>query len=574
MSKRDSQSSSLTGVSTQMEVEGTWDEDIPLDQIHNSILEFLSSKLERLRDRYIQSKKDKRDNLMGRIVKYRMAYQKFVHVTRDILQKCEGFLKDRRDSPGSRVAYINNVQQYISQAREFVKLDLKFKRISPTLLNHLEPTDIDTPEVFKRKRYIKNTISSILNNEKTTCLTSTGIGKLYRNKQAHQSQFLSRGFNAKWSTILPPAMTTVINGLSTDDERWLAMLVFLFSKGCSERYIHNGFCPSCLFPIIIPRETREGNAGTVYCPACFKEITWTYFINHSSIKDLFGKFHPAEVKAIMMVVRGEANVDDDEYFEGMVRDIFQRGESSSPPPSTICEQSSASSVSSVSSAIGPSSSSTPVTHTIQIVRQRIEQENVKFKQLFGIIMERIHGIYGSGGVALDRKNIKESYEQFAIELYNIEGGYVIKAPRGFFPALKRYMDYYHKSEERISRKMIHDALISLGYEEYTKHISYIANKMYNYPFPDFSEKRITVLIECVLFKIMFGIISGKGSKRIHVNNYYIISKVIENNGYTWTEDAFRISENTRKKQEKIIGDICEIIYSKEVQGPSSDPPHQ
>lgn len=574
MSKRDSQSTSHTGVSTQMEVEGTWDEDIPLDQIHNSIIEFLSGKLEKLRTRYIDARNDKRENLMGRIVKYRMAYQKFVHVTRDILQKCEDFLKNRKDSPGSRVAYINNVQQYISQAKEFVKLDLKFKRISPSLLNHLEPSDADTPEVFRKKRYIKNTITSILNTEKNSCLTSTGVGKVYRNRQAHQSQFLTRNFNSKWATILPPDMTTVINSLSTDEERWLAMIVFLFSKGCSQRYIHNGFCPSCLFPIIITRETKEGGLGTIYCPSCFKEITWTYFINHTSIKELFGKFHPMEIKTVINAVRGESNMDDEDYFEGVVSDIFKRGKASSPPPSCQYEESSASSVASSSSSAFTQLPTPSGGHSIQVVRQRIHHENVKYKHLYTDISARISDIYRTQTVSIDRKVIKESYEQFSMELYNIEGGNVIKVPRGFFPALKRYMDYYHKSEEKITRKMIYDALMSMGYDEYTKHISYISNKMYNTPFPDFSEKRSKILTECTLFKIIFGLMSGKTTKRVHVNNIFIIILVLKNNGHDWSEDAFRITENTRKKQEKLMNEISELIYRKEVQDPSSAPPHQ
>jgi hypothetical protein len=161
-----------------------------------------------------------------------------------------------------------------------------------------------------------------------------------------------------------------------------------------------------------------------------------------------------------------------------------------------------------------------------------------------------------------------------MEIYNIEGGYIIKVPRGFFPALKRYMDYYHSSEPKITRKMIYDALVSLGYEEYTKHISYISHKMFNYPYPDFSSNRTEILIDCVLFKIIFGVISGRGSKRTHVNNYYIIHNVLENNGYDWSEDSFRISDSTKKKQESIMKEICQLIYNRGVPGPSSVHPHQ
>lgn len=565
MSKRDSLSSSCTGASTHMEVEGTWDENIPLDQIHNSIIEYLTEKLETLRARYIQAKADKKEHVMGKIVKYRMAYQKFVHITKDILQKCESFLKNRRDTPGSRVAYISNVQQYISQAREFVKLDLKFKRISPSLLTHLEPSLGDTPEIYQRKRYIRNTISSILNNEKTTCLTSTGVGKSYRARCANQSLFISKGFNSKWIQILPSGVSEVISKLSSDEERWMAMLAFLFSKGCSDNFIHSGFCPLCIFPIIIPKEINGAGSSTIYCPACFKEITWTYFINNSGIKDIFSKFHPREVSVILDSLCPKDEEPGD-YYQGIMREIYIRGVSSDEIPVPIDD----SGEGSCSSSTNPSQSShrPPSPQNIQVVRQRIDQEQPKFKQAFAIILDKLEKIYGSDKPTIDRKSVKDSYEQFASELYNIEGGYVIKVPRGFFPALKRYMDYYHSSENRITRKMINDALISLGYDEYTKHISYIAHKMYNRPYPDFSSKRTNILIECVLMKIMFGVMSGKGNKRVHVSNYYIIHNVLENNGFEWSEDSFRISENTKKKQESIMKDICRTIYSSTVRDPS------
>lgn len=556
MSKRDSYSSSCTGASTQMEVEGSWDENIPLEQLHNSIIEFLTDKLESHRARYILAKVNKKENEMGKIVKYRMAYQKFVHITRDILHQCETFLKNRRDSPGSRVAYINNVQQYISQAKEFVKLDLKFKRVSPSLLTHLEPNSSDSPETFQRKRYIRNTINSILNNEKSTCLTSTGVGKIYRTKCAHQSLFTSKEFNSKWVNILPPSISEVIIKLTTDEERWMAMISFLFSKGCSEKFIHNGFCPLCVFPIIIPKDL---NGGTIYCPACFKEITWTYYINNNALRDIFVRFHPNEIHNILAKICGPGE-DPREYFDGIVRDIYVRGTVTSEHKQSEDDPKDES-VASTSTASCSSTHRPPYPQNIQVVRQRLDIEQPKFKAAYSIISERINNIYGDEKPVLDRKSIKDSYEQFAAELYNIEGGYVIKVPRGFSPALKRYMDYYHSSETTITRKMIFDALISLGYEEYTKHISYIANKMYNRPYPDFSLKRANILIECVLMKIIFGIITGKGNKRVHVSNYYIIHKVLENNGIDWSEDSFRISENTKKKQDEIMNQICDIIYN-------------
>lgn len=581
MSGRESVSSSRTGASTHMEVEGTWDEDIPLDQIHNSIIEYLTDKLEKLRLRYTQAKTDKKDHVMGKIVKYRMAYQKYVHITRDILQKCEEFLKDRKDSPGSRVAYIKNVQQYISQAKEFVKLDLKFKKLSPSLLSHLEPQLSDTPEIFQKKRYIRNTISSILNNEKITCLTSTGAGKSYRLKHNNQSQFLTRGFNSSWTKHLPPDMSSIISSLESDDERWAAMIVFLLSRKCSRMYIHNGFCPSCLFPIIIPRETKEGGSGTIYCPSCFKEITWTYFISRQSMNQIFSQFHPDELLNLMNKVRG--GEDGDDFFEGYANDLYNkclhnisisesdRSDSSPRNIPVVCLPSS-------SSHQSPSQPSSSVqikdTIPIKVTSYRFEPETLNFKDIFRIVSERLKKISGYENYVIDRKNVKESFDQFTTEIYNIEGGCIIKVPRGFFPSLKRYMNFYHSSDTSITRKMIYDALVSLGYDEYTKHISYISHKLYNTPYPDFSSKRSVIVIECIIIKILFGICVGKGTRRVHVNNYYIIHIVLGKNGYDLSDDHFRISENTKKKKETVMKDICNLIYTQEAPDPSTSHPHQ
>lgn len=577
MSKRDSYSSSRTGVSTQIEVEGTWDENIPLEQLHDSILHFLTDKLEKLRHRYIQVRQDKKENVMGRIVKYRMAYQKFVHITKDILQQCDSFLKDRRDSPGSRIAYINNVQQYISQAKEFVKIDLKFKRISPSLLTHLEPTEDDTADSYKRKRYLKNTIYTILNNEKMSCLTSSGVGKIFRSRHNHQSKFVGRAFNSNWISILKPGMSEVISLLERDEEKWAAMLVYLYSKDCSNKYVHNGFCPTCLFPIIIPRETNEGSSGTIYCPACFKEITWTYFISHDSIREVFSQFHPDEIDNILtMVKNSNGGGDDDDFYSSIINNITDtsrsRQHSQKPNWDTVTAKTRKTTLK-----ITPPLSVV----SVKVLQQRFVPRQDSFKVILSIITKHLKMIFKNRDIAIDRKNIKDNYDQFASDIYNIEGIDIIKLPRGIIPAIKRYVTYYHSSEETITRKMIYDALMALGYEEYTKHISYIANKMYNQPFPDFSRNRQDIIIECVLFKIIFGIISSSSSnKRVHANNYYIIHNVLVNNNYDSTDHIFRLSIITRKKQSDIMEEICRLIYPlPNTEGPSGvpldqRPPHQ
>ena len=298
VSSLDDRSSIVTGDSLQMALEGQWDETISIEDIHKGVLEHLTEKLENLKKRYLSLKfcsdETRKDRVVKKIVAARINYQRYVKVTKDVLEKCNDFMRYRKDTPSSRIAFIRNVQDYFSQAKEFVKLDISLKKISPTLINYVQPKTTDSPNTYRRKREMCKAMTLVANADKN-CLMNSGVGKAFRSRYAQQNKFLHNDFPESWIQYLPVVLRNAIKDAVNPDQRWLYTILYLFSKHCSVNYLQQGYCPSCMFPIINFRD-QGMVGGKLFCYACRKEIEWTYYMNPRTICLIVMSFHQAEIE--------------------------------------------------------------------------------------------------------------------------------------------------------------------------------------------------------------------------------------------------------------------------------------
>jgi len=589
-------SSTMTGESLQMALEGQWDETISIQEIHEGIVSYLTEKLESLKNKYLRLKgveHRKQEKIMKRVVAARIKYQRYMNVTKDVLQNCSNFMKVRRDTPNSRIAFIRNVQTYIAQAKEFIKMDITLKKISPTLLNYIQPNPSDSAENYARKREMRRAMSLVLQHDKG-CLTTNGAGKLFRSRYAQQNRFIHHGFPDVWIQYFPVVLRNSLKEVNSPDKRWLITIMYIFSKHCSVNYIQQGYCSSCLFPIIHQRS--EGVVGgKLYCLSCKKEIDWTYYMNPRTICLILSGFHLSEIDECKETIVHNICQDPvmfdaedavrffedslDEYVANRMNidDVFSKP-SSSHSSSSVDVSSLNSGESRTQETVddGVPSEETHV-ETARSDEALVDEKNFpSFGAVLHHVAETLRKIYGDD-VTIDFKSAKESYALYRSEIISFEGNHDDPIPRGVIPKVERYVCHYYKlpSKEEVrklpltdkgdragtSKKMIHDALVELSLGKYCHLVSKIAQKLWGSQLPSMKEHYLEILHECVLQKEVFNRLSVMYGRKSNINQRVILMFICQRYKYKWTEDDFRVgfSSTTLSKQLEILREIFTII---------------
>jgi hypothetical protein len=589
-------SSAVTGDSLQMSLEGQWDENISIEEIHQGIMGYLAGKLEDLKSKYLQLKfadRGKQDRVMKKVVTARIKYQRYISVTKDVLQNCNEFMRVRKDTPGSRIAFIRNVQDYLSQAKEFVKMDITLKKISPTLLNNIQPSSQDTPETYARKRDMRKAMSMVLHHDKG-CLTTNGLGKLFRSRYAQQNRFVHQGFPDVWIQYFPVVLRNALKGVLNAERRWLVTIIYIFSRHCSSNYIQQGYCSSCLFPIIQQR-SQGIVAGKLYCLSCKKEIDWTYFMNPRTICLILSGFHIQEIEESKQRVIDSVMNDPDQLFSGgnteepFFEDVLDsyismRMEVDEPSPKSFSQEpeipaepieppptekepldNNASEVERFNKIVQVEDSMYPDEHNMP-----------SFSSVVVHVIQTLQGIYGKDSM-IDIKIAKESYAIFRSEILSFEGKNQAQVPRGLIPKIERYVCHYYKlpGKEEIkklpltdkgdragtSRKMIYDALNDLSLSKYSHMISKIAHKLWGSQLPTMKEHYLEILHDCVLQREVFNRLSSTYGRKTNIGQKVILMFISKRYGYSWDEDDFRVnfSPTTLNKHMDILKEIFAII---------------
>lgn len=591
-------SSIVTGDSTQLAIEGQWDERVPLDEIHTGIVEHLTARLEKLKAIYKGLKTTtggggRRELMMKKIVQARINYQRYMAATNDILIRCGEFVNTRKDTPETRIAFIRNAQDYFIQARDFVKLDITFRKMSPTLLKYIEPKQTDSPEIYTRKRDLCRTMMGILGRERSPQLTN-GAGKLFRSKYIHRGKCLDRGFPSQWVVFLPPLLKEILQD-SPEDRRWPLTIMYIFSRFCSRVHVHQGFCPGCYFPILRDTGDMDTSGGKLFCYACGKEIEWTYHFNPRSIRVLFSGFHFLEIEEMRGVVRSrieldESSLDDDEKFEAVLENCLREPVSGDKEldgvsedvedgvPATeacaeddISERGGKKTVSPGGGRGRPRSESPPGKSPEKVFKI------VSFREVTERIRKFMQRVYSDSRLKIEQR-LKDMYQSYKTEIQAFEGLIEeARYPRGFFHKIEKYIRHYFKvpSKEEVrglppderggkpgtNRGMIISALINLNLSNFIDQTSLICERLWGYGLPNLSEHRDQILFECILQKEVFLRLSSELGRKSNLNQQLIFMFVVQRHGYKWLEEDFHIifSETTKKKQMGIMRGIFEII---------------
>lgn len=585
-------SSVITGDSTQLKLEGQWDETISLDDINKCIIEHLHDKLVRLKSRYAKLKAindhDRVEHLEKKIVAARINYQRYVNVTKDVIQRCNDFVRIRRDTPGTRIAFIRNVQGYFSQAKEFIKLDISLKKISPTLFTYIQPRTTDSPNTFKRKRELCRVMTNIINNDKG-CLINSGVGKIFRSRYAQQTKFIHSEFPDSWLQYLPIVLRNSLKNIPEHDKRWAITILYVLSKHCTVNYLQQGYCPSCLFPIINQR-SQGTVGGKLYCPGCKKEIEWTYYMNPRTICIILSGFHLTEIDSMISDLKANILRDPENFIPNNIQDNFfedildEYMKNTSeyigskplkiPDPSITVDKKTKHESTNDNDSDSLSCSDNESSTSCQT-----SDEEYVFPSLTLVterVMNCIKHIYGEAKY-LDNKTIKDMYNMYKEDIQNFEGVCNEAIPRGLIPKVERYVKHYFKlpPKEEIrkrefnakgdrvgtNRKMIYDALGDLTMTKYYCLVTVIANKLWGSKIPSIAPNHLSVIVDCIVQKEVFNRMTFHGRKA-NLNQKLILMYILKRHGYAWDEEDFNVTYNrtTISKHLDILRDIFTVIY--------------
>lgn len=580
-------SSFRTGASTQLTIEGTWDESIPLRQIHEGIVDYLLTKLDNMKQKYKEVKNEtSRPRIMKKMIKYRMQYQKYICMTQEILSNCDDFLKTRRDTPESRIAFIRNVQEYFNHAKDFVKLDMNMKKINPKLLQQVSPSNKDSPNTFKHKRDLWKTLSAIIEKENGHCISNTGIGKAFRSRYIQQSLFDFYKFPESWIGLLPTVLREVLSGIGLPEERWLVVIMYIYSKHCNTFYIHQGYCSACLYPIINARDVQQ-HGGKLYCHSCHKEIDWTYYINQRTLKTFFSTFHKLEIEKLQDGLSNELFRHSDHWdiskgcFEPL---LFEYFDETSPPSDEDIDTEEEMEEKDIKvekpKTVPPSVSKNVKKNTKkESVKKRLQYIFPDYKTTIDEVKKRLTDLFkGEEPDLSDVKTLKETYNAYLSEIYNFEGVEIPRLPKGLLTSVDKYVTHHFMIPPReqvlamgltekgtkpgTSRKMIYEALEELNYSSYTSHVSFIANKLWGYEFPNLDGKRLNIIVDCIVQRQVFSKLSSIYGRRSNLNQQLVLMRITEKYGYKWNEEDFKIffTEGTKNRQLEILKEVMGVMY--------------
>jgi hypothetical protein len=111
--------------------------------------------------------------------------------------------------------------------------------------------------------------------------------------------------------------------------------------------------------------------------------------------------------------------------------------------------------------------------------------------------------------------------------------------------------------------MIYEALEELNYSVFLPHVSFIANKLWGYEFPNFDGKRLNIIVDCIVQRQVFSKLSSIYGRRSNLNQQLVLMRITDKYGYKWNEEDFKIffTEGTKNRQLEILKEVMGVMYA-------------
>lgn len=492
-------------------MEGTWDEDVSVEEIHEQILENLKEEIDELKERYRQVSntlsmgQDMR--ILRKITSIRLKHDRLVANARHIfdeLSKLRDTTARATATPCSRLVWMNHVQDYFRYLNDMFHIDVSLNRISPGLFRSAKISGDETPGTFHKKRKMTIILQKLVEHEKHNKKATTFNSRMKKycaeNLSTIPKRYLDpstgcnngKGFPDRWLELFDEEFREYFSHSKDTVYRWYLLFSLIGTEKFSHRFDFHGLCPSCSYPFIYDKSLRGGSHHTenkLSCKECMKEIDWTYYASPSEMKVMRNFLHsqvlgdidkiikecsPAELEKTIVpltplpspqkIVEKKPLTTKHSKFLSIIHDDI-RTETGTSTENTTSET------------VATSSSTIEKTHnTDKPSRKRGRRKEHDIDKIIHIAREQLKScqIYlertplkadedtDGSEMKLDAKNydmkIKDAIMNFLAELKNFQGVSLEKIPFGVFQSVESYLQRIYKipSKEEIRKEPLND----------------------------------------------------------------------------------------------------------------------
>lgn len=304
-------------------MEGTWDEDISVEDIHEQILENLKEEIEELKDRYRQlnsslgihnSGQDMR--ILRKITSVRLKHDKMVANAKHIFDELRSLRgKAENPTPCTRLQWMTHVQDYFKYLNDMFHIDVSLNRISPGLFRSAKISGAETPGTFSKKRRMTILLQKLIeyekHNKKATAFNSRMKKYSVENLTTIPKRFMDpstgcnngKGFPDRWLELFDEEFRGYFSQSKDTVYRWYILFMLIGTERFSAMFDFHGLCPSCSYPFIFEKSLKTHNENKLSCKECMKEIDWTYFASHVEMKTMRNFLHPKVLGDIDVIIK-------------------------------------------------------------------------------------------------------------------------------------------------------------------------------------------------------------------------------------------------------------------------------
>lgn len=304
-------------------MEGTWDEDISIEEIHEQILENLKEEIDELKDRYRQLSQSTHSihgqdmRILRKITSVRLKHDKLVANAKHIFDELRSLrgTTTTNPTPCTRLQWMNHVQDYFRYLNDMFHIDVSLNRISPGLFRSAKISGAETPGTFNKKRRMTIILQKLIeyekHNKKATAFNSRMKKYSAENLTTIPKRFMDpstgcnngKGFPDRWLELLDEEFRGYFSQSKDTVYRWYLLFSLIGTEKFSHRFDFHGLCPSCSYPFISEKSLKTQNENKLSCKECMKEIDWTYFASNIEMKTMRNFLHPKVLGDIDNIIK-------------------------------------------------------------------------------------------------------------------------------------------------------------------------------------------------------------------------------------------------------------------------------
>jgi len=582
-------------------LEGCWDEDISVEEIHEQVLEKLKEEMDELKERYrqlssspIATGQDMR--ILRKITSVRLKHDKLVANAKHIfdeLYKLRG-ASNHTATPCSRLVWMNHVQGYFRCLNDMFHIDVSLSRISPGLFRSAKFTGTETPNTFHKKRRMTIILQKLIENEKVNKKTTFNSRmKKYcsENLTTIPKRFLDpsmggtngKGFPDRWLELMDEEFREYFSRSPDTVYRWYLLFAVIGTEKFLQRFDFNGLCPYCNYPFIVDKALKSGSQHTenkLSCKECMKEIDWTYFASSSEMSIMKNFLHPSTVNEVDEIVKlcsptikeETSIIEHKKPLTTTIRHKFIVEETDTDTAGTT-------NADTVDTTVSNPDHSRPtrkrgrrkehdMDKLIHIARQQLKEKCPLYNEQAPVKFDE------DGTDKNYDAKIKDSANNLLNELKNFQGVSLEKIPQGVAQSVDSYLCRVHKipgkeeirreplsekgERQTVSRRMVLEALRECGLSKWSSHISYIMATLWWCPYPRVEhedEERMIVMM--IKQREIFERIKDKFARKSNLSVHTAMGKLLSLCGYPYDDSDFKIWETQdSKKKQDMMWDEC------------------